>query len=343
VMRNANELTPTSTLNLGGSTRPSFSANSTTTGVRRKYGTYANAIVLENGLRGGYSVSFTAQVSKAFLNGFYGSIAYTYSAASDLTANPGSTAGSTWSINPTSGTQNTQEFAPSSFVVPHRIIAGISYRKEYLKHFASTFSILYEGASQGRFSYLYGSAGGTAPAGFGNTADINFDGNSSDLMYIPHPGQITFTPLSVGSRIYSAQEQNEAFERFIAQDKYLSSHRGRVAERNGVNQPFYHKMDFKFIQDIFMNIGNRRNTLQLTFDCLNFLNFLSKDWGVRDFFVVNNPLRATKNATTGEVRYQLATYTPNGTTTPILIDKTYVDNMGVASTYSFQLGLRYIF
>ncbi len=342
VMRNANEIAPTSTVFLGGATRPSFSTN--TTPARRLYNSYANAIVLENGLKGGYALSFTAQLNKAFRNGFYGTLAYTYSAASDLTANPGSTASSTWGGNPTSGTQNTQEFAPSQFVVPHRIIATASYRKEYLKHFATTITFLYEGAIQSRFSYIYGSAGGTAPAGFANTGDVNYDGNSSDLMYIPrNASEITFTSQTVGTRVYSAQEQSDAFFKYVAQDKYLRSHMGQVAERNGAETPFYHKVDFRLVQDLFMNIGNRRNTLQLTFDCLNFLNYLNKSWGIRDFFVSNSPLRATKNATTGVVAYQLATYVPAGTTTPILVDKTFVDNFGTTSTYSFQLGLRYSF
>ncbi len=77
-----------------------------------------------------------------------------------------------------------------------------------------------------------------------------------------------------------------------------------------------------------------------------FLNLLNKDWGLRDFFVVNNPLRATKNATTGEVRYQLATYTPNDAPTgsnPILVDKTFIRSASTASTWSLQLGLRLIF
>ncbi len=346
IMRNANEIAPTGTVNLGGSSRPSFTSN--TAAVRRLYSSYANAIVLENAKQGGYAVSFTAQISKSFANGFYGSVAYTYTSAADLTANPGSTASSTWSGNPTSGTQNTQEFSSSSFIVPHRIVAALSYRKEYLKHLASTFSFFYEGAIQGKFSYIYGAASGTAPAGFTNGADVNFDGNSSDLMYIPNnPSEITFVPMTVGSgataRTYSAQEQSDAFFAYMAQDKYLSSHKGQVAQRNGAQTPFYHRVDFKFAQELFTNVGNRRNTVMLTFDCLNFLNFVNKNWGIRDFFVVSNPLRATKNATTGVVNYQLATYIPNGTTTPILIDQTFIKSLSTSSTYSFQLGLKYIF
>lgn len=350
VMRNANQAKPTSVVNLGGSSRPSFANTSSST--RRIYSNFSNAIVLENNNRGG-SFSLTAAVSKSFSKGFYASLAYTYSAAMDVTANPGSTASSTWGFNQTAGTQNDKELSYSAFSTPHRILGTFSYRREYIKHLATTVSIFYEGsqAQGGAFSYIYGSAGGTAPSGFSNTADINYDGNSSDLMYIPKdPSQITFIPVTVGSgstaRTYTAKEQSDAFFAFIAQDKYLKKHQGQVAQRNGAVYPFYHRVDLKFLQDIFTNIGSRRATLQFSADCQNFLNLLNKDWGLRDFFVVNNPLRATKNATTGEVRYQLATYTPNGApagSNPILVDKTFIKSLSTASTWSLQLGLRLIF
>jgi hypothetical protein len=347
VMRNANQTNPTGTVNLGGSSRPSFATN--TTAARRLYNAYGSVVVLENN-KGGGSFSFTTQAAKSFSNGFYASLAYTFSAALDVTANPGSTASSTWSGNPTAGTQNDKVLANSSFITPHRILATLSYRKEFLKHLGTTVSIYYEGSKQqgGAFSYLYGSAGGTAPSGFANTADINYDGNSSDLMYIPKsPSEITFIPQTVGSGAsavtYTAQQQSDAFFAYVAQDKYLSKHMGQIAERNGAQYPFYHRVDLKFLQDIFTNIGNRRTTLQFSADFNNFLNFVNRDWGLRDFFVVNNPLRATKNATTGEVRYQLATYTPTGASTPILVDKSFITSNSTSSTWSLQLGLRLIF
>ena len=102
----------------------------------------------------------------------------------------------------------------------------------------------------------------------------------------------------------------------------------------------------KFLQDVFTNIGKRRGTLQFSIDCTNFLNLLNKDWGLRDFFPTSSPLKATKNATTGEVRYQLATYTPNGAavgSNPVLIDKTFIRSTSTTSTWALQLGLRLIF
>jgi hypothetical protein len=350
IMRNANQSLPTSTVNLGGSIRPSFASTATTS--RRVYSSLANAIVLENA-KGGGSFSLTTQVSKAFNKGFYASLAYTYSAAMDYTANPGSTASSTWSGNATSGTQNDKELSYSNFAAPHRIVGTFSYRKEYFNHLATTFSLFYEGSQYqgGRISYIYGAAGGTAPTGFSNTADVNFDGNSSDLMYVPrNASEITFTPLIVGSGAtavtYTAQQQSDAFFAFVAQDKYLSKRMGKVAERNGGSYPFYHRVDASIRQDIFTNIGGKKNTLQITADCFNFLNLLNKDWGIRSFAPVFNPLRATKNATTGEVRYQLATYTPNGSVSgsnPILVDKSFINSTSTSSTWSLQLGLRYIF
>ena len=353
VMRNANQIASTGTVNLGTPTniitRPSYI--NTTTSTRRLYNAYANAIVLENNNAGG-SFSLTAGVSKAFTKGLYASLSYTYSMAMDVTANPGSTASSTWQFNQTSGTQNDKELSYSSFSVPHRVLATLSYRREFFKHIGTTISIYYEGAqSDGRFSYIYGSASGTAPAGFSNTADINYDGNSSDLMYIPrNASEITFTPLTVGSGstavTYTAQQQSDAFFAYIAQDRYLRKHQGQVAERNGVLYPWYNKVDFKILQDIFTNIGKRRGTLQFSVDCSNFLNILNKNWGLRDFQPVSNPLRATKNATTGEVRYQLATYTPNGSlvgSNPILIDRTFIKSTSTRSTWGLQLGLRLIF
>jgi hypothetical protein len=232
-------------------------------------------------------------------------------------------------------------------------VGTFSYRKEYFNHLATTFSLFYEGSQYqgGRISYIYGAAGGTAPTGFSNTADVNFDGNSSDLMYVPrNASEITFTPLIVGSGAtavtYTAQQQSDAFFAFVAQDKYLSKRMGKVAERNGGSYPFYHRVDASIRQDIFTNIGGKKNTLQITADCFNFLNLLNKDWGIRSFAPVFNPLRATKNATTGEVRYQLATYTPNGSVSgsnPILVDKSFINSTSTSSTWSLQLGLRYIF
>lgn len=326
-MFNANQAAPTSTINVGGSTRPSYTSSAS----RKVNGASGNAIVLANtGM--GYSFSSTAQLSKAFGKGFFGQIAYTYTLATDVTANPGSQATSVWSANPTSLTQNDLELSYSNFMVPHRIIASLSYRVEYIKHLATTLSVFYQGSSQGNYSYIY-------------NGDVNNDGNSADLMYIPKsPSQINFLPFTTGGVTFTAQQQSDAFFKYIAQDKYLSKHQGQIAERYAARFPFYHRVDMKLAQDIFTNIGGRRSTLQFTADLVNALNFFERSWGINKLLNANasNPLKYV-SATSGQANYNFATYIPTGSTTPVLLDKTFVPNYSTNTTWTLLLGLKFIF
>jgi hypothetical protein len=271
-------------------------------------------------------------VNKSFSKGWYGFLAYTYTAAFDVTANPGSQANSVWSVNPTSGTQNNIELSTSAFSVPHRLVGDVSYRFEYAKHLATTISLYYEGAAQGNISYIY-------------NGDVNGDGNTADLMYIPkNPSEINFVPIATSGNVpgFTAQQESDAFFKFIAQDKYLSKHQGQVAERNGAIQPWYNRVDMKFVEDIFTNFGKRKNTLQLTFDVQNFLNLLNRNWGIHQFYIVANPLKYV-NANGGQANFQLATYLPQGASQQILLDRTYINNNSTTSTWNAQLGVRYIF
>jgi outer membrane receptor protein involved in Fe transport len=327
-MFNANQNAPNSTINLGGGiTRPSY----TNSAARKLNSNSGNAVVLSN-TDLGHSFTFTAQLSKSFSKGFYGSVAYNYTFSQDVTANPGSQANSVWSANPTSGTQNALELSYSNFMVPHRVVANLSYRFEYINHLATTISAFYEGASQGQISYIY-------------NGDVNNDGNSADLMYIPrNASEINFVAIPASGNVpgFTAQQQADAFFKFLAQDKYLSKHQGQVAERFGANQPWYNRVDLKVAQDIFTNFGGRKYTLQATLDVLNALNLINRDWGVKSFYIVNNPLKYV-NSTNGVANYQLATYLPRGASQQVLLDRTYIKNYSTSSTYSLQLGFRLLF
>jgi hypothetical protein len=329
IMRNANQKAPDATITLApGITRPYYSSNSNA--VRRINAAITNATVLENTNKN-YSFSVTAAVSKAFTKGFYGSIAYTYSVASDVTANPGSQAASIWAGNANVGTQNDLESYNSAFAVPHRIVASLSYRVEYLQHLASTFSFFYEGATQGRYTYQYAN-------------DLNNDGNTADLMYIPRStAEMNFTAKAASGTTpaFSAADQVAAFEKFITGDPYLSKHRGENAQRNGALYPFYHRVDFNFLQDIFTNVGKYKNTLQFNLTVVNFLNLLNNNWGIRKSYVVNNPLTST--VTAGVPSYTLATYTPQGATVSQLVDRTFVNVNSTSTTWGIQMGFKYLF
>lgn len=324
IMRNANQKTPDTVVNVGpGDVRQRFSSNSNS--LRRLNAGISNAIVLENTARGG-SIALTAQVAKNFSKGFYGSLAYTYTFAQEVTANPGSQAASTWSGNATSGTQNDQQLSYSQYAVPHRIVATLSYRVEYFKHLASTFTLFYEGAAQGTYTYIY-------------NGDINQDGNSADLMYIPKdPSEIRFANLAASGTTpaFTAQQQSDAFFQFISKDRYLRNHMGQTAERNASRFPFFHRVDFNFQQDLFTNIGKNRNTLQFNASVVNFLNLLNHDWGIRKQLIVNNPLRLV-SVTNGVPSYTLATF--NGD----LVRQPYINVSSTSTTWGIQLGVKYLF
>ena len=118
----------------------------------------------------------------------------------------------------------------------------------------------YEGGIQGRFSYVY-------------SADLNRDGTNLDLIYIPkNPSEITFVSKTVGSGAtavtFTPQQQSDMFFAYVAQDKYLSKHMGEYAQRNEAKYPWHNDVDVKFVQDIFLNIGKKRNTLQFSVDIL---------------------------------------------------------------------------
>lgn len=327
-MFNANQKAPDATVNLGGGvTRPSYSSSA----ARKLNSQSGNAIVLENtGM--GYSFAATAQISKAFSKAFFGQLAYTYTLAADVTANPGSQATSVWSANPTSLTQNDLELSYSNFMVPHRIVANLSYRVEYIKHLATTISLFYQGSSWANYTFVY-------------NGDVNNDGNSADLMYIPKDAsEISFLPYTTGGVTFTAQQQSDAFFKYIDQNKYLSKHKGQVAERYAARYPFYHRLDLKLTQDIFTNIGGRRNTLQISANLVNALNFVNRDWGISKILNANaaNPLKFVNN-NGGHANFNFASYKPAGASAPILLDKTYLNNSSVNTTWSLLLGLRYIF
>jgi hypothetical protein len=313
-----------------------------TTNAAKYYYTQTNGVILPTGSQGvspivlvnrngGYYWSTTAKLEKSFNKGFYAMIAYTHSDARNLVDGAGDQASSAWNGNANVNGANSAELSYASYITPDKIISNVSYRIEYLKFMATSLSVVYEGGSAGRFSYVYSS-------------NIVRDGaGSNNLIYIPKdPSEITFVPQTVNGVVWSAQEQSDAFFAYIAQDKYLRKHMGQNAERNGVVQPWVNRFDVKLQHEFFMNVKGKRNTLQVSLDILNVGNLLNKKWGLSPFFNQNNILIMTNNSSV----------VPNGTVAPTfrlnpynnaMITNTYSNNVSYASTYSMQLGIRYIF
>lgn len=302
-------------------------------GIPTAGGTSAfNPILITNGKKGFY-FSMTAKVEKPFSKGFYASVAYTKSLAGNMHDGGGDQPQSAWQGTPTVNGANTSPLGYTDYVLPDRVVALVSYRKEYLKHLATTVSLIYNGAIWGRFSYVYG-------------GDFNRDGVSgNDLIYIPSVAEVKnmqFASQTVNGVVYDQTAQRTLFENYIGQDKYLKAHRGQYAERNGAQIPWINRVDLKFMQDLFTKIGKSKNSVQFTIDIFNFGNIINSDWGKLKTINASSILTPTnQNA-----------LIPGGTVVPQfrlasvnneIITKTFRDNVSVTSTYSIQFGLRYLF
>ncbi len=295
-----------------------------------------NTFVLKNGKRG-YYASLTTKIEKQFSKGFSAMIAYTGSVAANLFDGGGDQPASAWQGTPTVNGSNFSPLSSASFVVPNRIIASVSYAKEYLKHLKTTVSLFYEGSSQGRYSYTY-------------TSDFNRDGNNNDLMYVPKDAsEITFVTKTFGTGASAVtltpQQQSDAFFAYVDQDKYLSKRKGQYAERNEGLFPWRSQLDFKLLQDVFVNVGKKRNTIQFSLDIFNFGNFVNKDWGAFKSLAVNGgqllvPTNINSLVAGGTVKptFQLGSDFAGGVPT-----STFRTTLTTASTYFMQFGLRYIF
>jgi len=291
--------------------------------------TIGNAMVLKN-TNEGYQYSLTAQLTKNFSSGFAGMFAYTYSLAKDISANPGSAAFSAYSSNTSYGSLNDPELSYSNFATPHKLIGNVSYRVEYAKMFATTLSLVYQGYQTGRWSYTYSN-------------DLNGDGISSDLMYIPASAtEINFA--AAGGM--TAAEQQDAFWAYVERNEYLSENKGQYAERFGHLRPWLHRFDAKVLQDIFTSFGTARTyTLQLSLDFLNVGNFLNDKWGT----YIYNPLASfdnvrpltvvTRGTNTTEPVYRLNATSVDDFNTKTTLSK----SISTSSTWGCLLGVRLIF
>ncbi len=330
-MRNANLRNPAS--QLSGEDNRLYFPSTTTAADKFVYPNLAgtnrggSVIVLEN-TKKGYSFAGTVQLSKAFSNGLYGSLAYTYTLATEISSNPGSQATSAWQSIINVGTPNSEELYNSAYSIPHRIVGNISYRIEYLKNFASTVSLFYEGANQARYSYVVG-------------GDLNGDGNNaSDLMYIYRQGaDVNFIDFknADGTIKYPVATQQAAYDQFVSNSSYLTKRKGQYAERNSAVTPWYNRLDMRFLQDFIVQTGSVKNTLQFSVDVINLPNLLNENWGIRDLFTVNNPLTFKGIDTSGKPTYNLTEFNKQ------LVTQPYQRNISSASTWGIQLGLRYIF
>lgn len=266
-------------------------------------------------------------------------LAYTRGFTKDLMS-AGSIASGSWTGARSVNGNNQLGLSFSDNDIPHRLVGTLGYRIEY------------GGKLGGSTQVAIGYVGGTGASRFTYTyaGDMNGDGvNDNDLIYVPNrASELTFLPVTISGTTYTAEQQAQLWDKYIDQDPYLSTRRGQYAERNGGVLPWLNQYDLSFIQEFFIKVGKKekRNTIQIRADILNFGNFLNSNWGVGQFVNNTRPLTAAGNTTAGVPQYRLSTQSirkADGTSVTEPIQSTFQYGNRVGDVWNAQLGIRYIF
>jgi hypothetical protein len=252
---------------------------------------YDNAILLSNNKGDkGFSYNFIVSVDKRFQKGLAFNASWSYGESMTVNEGTSSVNLSQWRFMETVNGRNFIDRSISDFSPGHKINAFVTKKFEYLhKMLATTVSLFYTGQSGAPFSYVYQQGSSSNP---GPVRDDPSGGN--DLIYIPTATELqsmTFLSNTVGSGAsavtYTPQQQKDALELYIQNNKYLNDHRGAFSERNADRLPFTNIVDLRLAQDFNFKISGRVYSFQISWDVFNFTNFINRDWG-RTYFLSND-------------------------------------------------------
>jgi hypothetical protein len=307
--------------------------------VARFYNTaVTNVFVLKN-THSGSAYTLTAKLEKPASKGIGGMVAYTYGLARDVQS-----VGSTVQANmPTVYGQNYLVQAYADNDLRHRVIGYMNFRipsGDENRGGMSMITVGINAQSGNKYSYVYSN-------------DLNGDGQTNDLIYVPKSAaEMTFLPLTVGSKTFTPAEQQAAYDAYIDANPYLKTRRGQYAERNGGFSPWQTRIDVTFVREFYIRAFRQKHTFQLRADILNFMNLLSPKWGVGwtapgANFILISPI-SVANGGNNAPAYRLATQVVNGQT--VLIQDSFLKSTGAgnlsssttSNVWTMQIGLRYI-
>ena len=271
-----------------------------------------DASVLTNTSKGhGWTLNFTATAEP--IKDLHLMAAYTHTVMKEVSGMPGNDPYSTWSGNITVNGGNFNTVQNSEYVIPDRVIASASYT-----YHNDHFTLFYTGYRPSGYSFAYSN-------------DMNGDGISNDLMYIPKDdSEIHFTD----------EADRQLFWDFVNQDSYLSSHKGEYAEAYSAYAPFVHRFDFRWAHDFNLKIGKTSNKLQLSVDFMNIGNLFNSKWGVeKNMSSCNNGAILDLDEVKNGVPYFSMGKDSDGN----YYKQTWEFNRNYSQCWQMQIGVKYYF
>jgi hypothetical protein len=229
-------------------------------------GRFSNIYLLSN-TNQGYRYSITASVAKTIGSKLSAMVAYTYGESKDLSNGVRNSMESNWQLNQ-SLVPNNPSLAYSNFDMRHRIVANASYTHMWSKAGKTNVSLFISAQSGAPFTY-----------GIVNNSVQGLPQQVS-LVYIPNREEAVRFFKDANGR--TAQQQADAFNAFIENNKYLNSRRGNFTERNTGRTPWNVQADLHVSHDIFLNC-TRSKFITLVVDVMNVTNLLNSNWGIQYF------------------------------------------------------------
>ncbi|HEU4671246.1 MAG TPA: TonB-dependent receptor [Dyella sp.] len=206
----------------------------------------------------GKSDALTLALSKPFSESWFGNVSFTLSHATEV--NPGNSSQASSGYKYVVRTNANEEVAGiADRNIPKALKASLTWQHAFFGDYKTSISAFYNGHSGLPYSWIF-------------SGDVNGDGISyEDPAYIP---TVNDPRVSYGN---ASPELVQQFQDYISHDKYLSKHRGQIAERNGARLPWVNQLDMSFQQEIPGLFKGNKGIVRL--DVYNFLNLLNKNWG----------------------------------------------------------------
>lgn len=310
-------------------------------GPRPNYG-FSNGNLVDDTYQGIFLVSNTSEGSswnanftaaKSFNSNLIDgnvSLTYSYGESDVLFDSTSSQIISNWAFNESVNGSNDLDLSTSDFDQGHRIVGNAVVDFKWTENIKTRIGLFYEGAEGRPFSYIVGGGG----------SEGLIDDTGEGFLALPFIPNSESQANLVDDGDYTAAQQWEDFNAFIASDEHLSERRGQFAERNGARSDWSHIIDLKFEQEFSLVVNNKRHKLALTADIFNFTNLLNKDWGQR-FFAGGFDTASLLNFEGFAADGVTPQYTFNDRVASTI---NQIDDAGLQSSrWQMQVGLRYSF
>ncbi|WP_417686706.1 TonB-dependent receptor [Pseudidiomarina gelatinasegens] len=204
----------------------------------------------------GDSTSLSLAVTKQYDWGLNWSFAYAYTKSEDVNPMTSSVAYSNYTSVAVSDFQD-PGVATSNYEIPHRFTLNAQYRTEFFDGYTSTFS-LFGQANKGRpYSFVMSGPSGDITGG-------------RQLFYIP-------TGADDENFVAGAEFDTEGFFDYL-DETGLSKYAGGISPRNEFNSSWWHKVDFRFEQEMPGFADGHKAAAFFVID--NLTNLINDDWGV---------------------------------------------------------------